>query len=283
MNARIQQLNKLAGSIPVVNNNIAQGMQAARQTQLQQAIAGLAPGQAGTTQLAQQLGAQQAQQAGAIQVQTAQKTAQQTAQVGQMALQEDRMQKNQELFTRQQALSQRNRGLTNQLAQLDTRLKDQLIDQQLSFKQDEFGRTIWNERQLADFAILQAKTQVDLDKFEQTMEQQSRRRLQIMSAVQAKLKQTLEQNYMRQGQELDQQTRQYIAQMARQAREKEAAERSRRNSFGAILQGGLTVAGAAAGWMIAGPAGGMAAQALGASIGAQVGGGTGQIISGVAE
>jgi hypothetical protein len=276
MNARIQQLNKLAGSIPVVNNNIAQGMQAARQTQLQQAIAGMAPGQAGTTQLAQQLGAQQAQQAGAIQVQTAQKTAQQTAQVGQMALQEDRMQKNQELFTRQQALSQRNRGLTNQLAQLDSRLKDQLIDQQLSFKQDEFGRTIWNERQLADFAVLQAKTQVDLDKFEQTMEQQSRRRLQIMSAVQAKLKQALDQNYMRQGQELDQQTRLYLANMVKQAKEKEAAERRRRSSFGAIVQGSLTVAGAVIG--AASPLG-----PAGAVIGAQIGSGVGQVITGATE
>jgi len=276
MNTRINQLNKLAGNIPVVNNNIAQGMQAARTTQLQQAIASMTPDQAGTTQTAQQLGAQQAQMSGAIQVQTAQKNSQQLAQVGQMALQEDRMQKNQELFTRQQAITQRNRALTNQLAQLDNNLKDQLLDQQLSFKQDEFGRTIWNERQLADFAVLQAKTQADLDKFEQTLNQQSQRRLQIMQTVQAKLKQALEQNYLREGQEMDQQTRLFIANLKKQAAEKERRERARRASRGAMVQGAFVVAGAVAGTVLA-PVGGGAA---GAVLGAQVGSGLGSIAVG---
>lgn len=280
MNNRISQLNKLAASIPVANQQLANNLQAARTTQLQRAIGGMAPEQAGTTALAQQIGAQQAQQAGAIQVQTAQKTAQQTQQVGQMALQEDKMQKNQELFTRQQALNQRNRALTNQLARLDSNLKDRLLDQQLQFKKDEFGRTIWNERQLADFAILQAKTQVDLDKFEQMIDQQSRRRLQIMQTAQAKLKQVLEQNYLREGQELDQATRMEIARLRKAAAEKEAREKAKRASFGAMLQGGLVVAGAVAGWTIAGPAGGTAAQAAAATLGAQVGGGGGQILTG---
>jgi hypothetical protein len=278
MNTRINQLNKLAGSIPVVNNNIAQGMQAARTTQLQQAIASMAPQQAGTTQAAQQLGAQQAQMSGAIQVQTAQKNSQQLAQVGQMALQEDRMQKNQELFTRQQALTQRNRALTNQLAQLDSNLKDNLLDQQLSFKQDEFGRTIWNERQLADFAVLQAKTQADLDKFEQTISQQSQRRLQILQTVQAKLKQALEQNYMREGQELDQQTRLYIANLKKQAAEKERRERAKRANRGAMIQGAFTIIGAGAGAYLG--MGTPIGAAAGAAIGSQVGSGLGQVVQG---
>lgn len=273
MNNRIGQLNKLAASIPVVNQNIAQGMQAARTTQLQSAIAGMAPQQAGTTQVAQQIGAQQAQMSGNIQVQTAQKNSQQLAQVGQMALQQDRMQKQQELFTRQQALTQRNRAYTNQLARLDNNLKDQLLDQQLSFRTDEFGRTIWNERQLADFAVLQAKTQVDLDKFEQTVQQQSQRRLQMMQVVQAKLKQALEQNFMREGQELDQQTRLYIANLKKQTEEKIRKEKARRASRGAMIQGAFTVAGA----VVGGIAGG---GAPGAVIGAQVGSGVGQMAVG---
>lgn len=279
MNTRIGQLNKLAANLPVVNQEIANNMQAARTTQLQQAIASMAPEQEGTTALAQQVGGQQAQQAGAIQVQAAQRTAQQAQQVGQMALQEDRMQKQQELFTRQQSLAQRNRGLTNQLARLDSNLKDQLLDQQLSFKRDEFGRTIWNERQLADFAVVQAKTQIDLENFEQTMHQQSQRRLQIMQAVQAKLKQVLDQNFMREGQALDQKTRLYIAEKMREAKEKEARERARRASRGALLQGAFTVAGAAAGGILGAAAGGIGA-APGAAIGAQVGSGLGQMYSG---
>lgn len=274
MNTRIGQLNKLAASIPVANQQLANNMQAARTTQLQSAIGGMAPEQAGTTALAQQIGAQQAQQVGAIQVQAAQKTAQQTQQVSQMALQEDKMQKSQELFTRQQALNQRNRALTNQLARLDNNLKDRLLDQQLEFKKDEFGRTIWNERQLADFAILQAKTQIDLDKFEQMIDQQSRRRLQIMQTVQAKLKQVLEQNYLREGQELDQATRTFIAEKLRESKLKEAREKSRRASRGAMIQGVFTVAGAVAGsFTPLGPA-------TGAVIGAQVGSGLGQVYSG---
>lgn len=274
MNTRIGQLNKLAGSIPVVNQSIADGMQAARTTQLQAAIAGMAPGQLGTTQTAQQLGAQQAQMSGAIQVQTAQKNSQQLAQVGQMALQEDKLKKNQELFTRQQAIAQRGRALTNELASLDNNLKDQLLDQQLSFKQDEFGRTLWNERQLADFAVLQAKTQADLDKFEQMVDQQSRRRLQIMQAAQAKLKQVLEQNFLREGQELDQSTRMQIAKMKQAAEAKIRKEKARRANRGAMLQGVFAVAGAAIGtFSPLGPG-------TGTVVGAQVGSGVGQIVSG---
>ena len=274
MNNRINQLNTLAANLPVVNQQMANNMQAARTTQLQQAIASMAPEQAGTTKVAQQIGAQQAQQAGAIQVQTAQRTAQQAQQVGQMALQEDRIQKQKELFTRQQALAQRNRALTNQLARLDSDLKDQLFDQQLSFKRDEFGRTIWNERQLADFAVLQAKTQIDLEKFEQVMHQQSQRRLQIMQVVQAKLKQALEQNFMREGQELDQQTRLFIAQKMKEAKEKEARERARRSSRGALIQGAFTVAGAIIGsFSPLGPG-------TGTVVGAQAGSSLGQMYTG---
>lgn len=272
MNTRIGQLNKLAASIPVANQELANNMQAARITQLQSAIGGLTPEQAGTTQLAQQIGAQQAQQAGAIQVQTAQKTAQQQQQIGQMALQEDKMQKQQELFTRQQALAQRNRGLTNQLARLDSNLKDRLFDQQLQFKKDEFGRTIWNERQLADFAVLQAKTQADLDKFEQMVDQQSKRRLQILQTAQAKLKQVLEQNYLREGQELDQSARKEIARMKAAAEEKIRKEKARRANRGAMLQGAFTVIGAIVGAVTAGPPG--------AAAGAQIGSGVGQAVSG---
>jgi hypothetical protein len=270
MNDRITQLNRLAGNIPVVNQQIANGMQQARVSQLQQTIAGMAPDQAGTTATAQQLGAQQAQQSGAIQAQAATKTNEQVSQVGQMALQQDKMAKNQELFTRQQAITQKNRAYTNQLASLDNNLKDQLLDQQLSFKTDEFGRTLWNERQLADYAVLQATSQVDLDKFEQTVNQQSQRRMQILQTAQAKIKQALEQNFMREGQALDQQTRMELARMKQQAEAKIRREKNKRNSRAAMFQGGLTILGAGLG---------AAVPVIGPAAGAMVGGGLGQILS----
>ena len=275
MNDRITQLNKLAGNIPVVNQQIANGMQQARVSQLQQTKAGMAPDQAGTTATAQQLGAQQAQQSGAIQMQAASRTNEQVSQVGQMALQEDKMQKNQELFTRQQAITQKNRAYTNQLAGMDNNLKDQLLDQQLSFRTDEFGRTLFNERQLADFAVMQATSQADLDKFEQTVNQQSQRRMQILQTAQAKIKQALEQNFMREGQALDQQTRMALAKMKQEAEAKIRKEKNKRNGRAAMFQGGLTILGAGAGALIAGPGG----YAAGASAGAALGGGVGSILA----
>ena len=267
MALRIQNLNKLAAAIPMANQQIASGMQQARETQLQQTIGQMTPEQAATPRLAQSMGAQQAAQASAIQLGAQQKTQQSAVVAGQQAMVQDKIQKQQELFTRSQALSQKNRYLENELARISQSAKDKLLDQQLSFKRDELGRTVWNERQLADYKIATAKDEEDFRNYQQEASNLSERRMKMLTMAQKKLEQILEQGYISNNQKLDQASRLKIVETVAALKRKQARESARQSSNMAMWAGAGTVVGAVGGAMIAGPAG--------AAVGAQIGQGVG--------
>ena len=271
MALRIQNLNKLAAAIPMANQQIASGMQQARETQLQQTIGQMTPEQAATPRLAQSMGAQQAAQASAIQLGAQQKTQQSAVVAGQQAIVQDKIQKQQELFTRSQALSQKNRYLENELARISQSAKDKLLDQQLSFKRDELGRTIWNERQLADYKIATAKDEEDFRNYQQEASNLSERRMKMLTMAQRKLEQVLEQGYISTNQKLDQASRLKIVETVAALKRKQARESARQSSNMGMWAGAGTVVGAVAGAMIAGPGG----YAAGAAVGAQIGQGVG--------
>jgi hypothetical protein len=271
MSMRLGQLNKLAAAIPMANQQIASGMQQARETQLQQSIGQMTPEQAATPRLAQSMGAQQAAQASAIQLGAQQKTQQSAVVAGQQAIVQDKIQKQQELFTRSQALSQKNRYLENELARISQSAKDKLLDQQLSFKRDELGRTIWNERQLADYKIATAKDEEDFRNYQQEASNLSERRMKMLQMAQRKLEQVLEQGYISTNQKLDQASRLKIVETVAALKRKQARESARQSSNMGMWAGAGTVVGAVAGAMIAGPTG----YAAGAAVGAQIGQGVG--------
>jgi len=271
MALRIQNLNKLAAAIPMANQQIASGMQQARETQLQQTIGQMTPEQAATPRLAQNMGAQQAAQASAIQLGAQQKTQQSAVVAGQQAMVQDKIQKQQELFTRSQALSQKNRYLENELARISQSAKDKLLDQQLSFKRDELGRTVWNERQLADYKIATAKDEEDFRNYQQEASNLSERRMKMLTMAQKKLEQILEQGYISTNQKLDQASRLKIVETVAALKRKQARESARQSSNMGMWAGAGTVVGAVAGAMIAGPGG----YAAGAAVGAQIGQGVG--------
>lgn len=271
MALRIQNLNKLAAAIPMANQQIASGMQQARETQLQQTIGQMTPEQAATPRLAQSMGAQQAAQASAIQLGAQQKTQQSAVVAGQQAIVQDKIQKQQELFTRSQALSQKNRYLENELARISQSAKDKLLDQQLSFKRDELGRTVWNERQLADYKIATAKDEEDFRNYQQEASNLSERRMKMLTMAQKKLEQILEQGYISNTQKLNQASRLKIVETVAELKRKQARESARQSSNMGMWAGAGTVVGAVAGAMIAGPGG----YAAGAAVGAQIGQGVG--------
>ena len=271
MALRIENLNKLAAAIPMANQQIASGMQQARETQLQQSIGQMTPEQAATPRLAQSMGAQQAAQASAIQLGAQQKTQQSAVVAGQQAIVQDKIQKQQELFTRSQALSQKNRYLENELARISQSAKDKLLDQQLSFKRDELGRTIWNERQLADYKIATAKDEEDFRNYQQEASNLSERRMKMLQMAQRKLEQVLEQGYISTNQKLDQASRLKIVETVAALKRKQARESARQSSNMGMWAGAGTIVGAVAGAMIAGPGG----YAAGAAVGAQIGQGVG--------
>jgi len=272
MNPRIGQLNKLATAIPMANQQIASGMQQARETQLQAAIGGLTPEQAAQPRLAQAVGAQQAAAAAQIQTQAQQKTQQQAITAGQQAITNEKIKKQQELFTRSQALSQKGRYLENELARISQSAKDKLLDQQLSFKRDELGRTVWNERQLADYKIATAKDDEDFRNYQQEVTNLSERRMKMLLVAQKKLEQILEQGYLSTNQKLDQASRLKIAENLAELKRKQAREAARQANTMAMWSGGGAILGAAAGALV--PGGG----AIGAAVGAQIGQGVGTAV-----
>ena len=272
MNPRIGQLNKLATAIPMANQQIASGMQQARETQLQAAIGGLTPEQAAQPRLAQAVGAQQAAAAAQIQTQAQQKIQQQAITAGQQAITNEKIKKQQELFTRSQALSQKGRYLENELARISQSAKDKLLDQQLSFKRDELGRTVWNERQLADYKIATAKDDEDFRNYQQEATNLSERRMKMLLIAQKKLEQILEQGYLSTNQKLDQASRLKIAENLAELKRKQAREAARQANTMAMWSGGGAILGAAAGALV--PGGG----AIGAAVGAQIGQGVGTAV-----
>lgn len=282
MNGRIGQLNKLATAIPLANQQVASGMQQARETQLQQAIGQMTPEQAATPRLAQSIGAQQAEAAGKIQLQAQQKTQQQAVTAGQQALAQEKLQKQQQLFTRSQALAQKNRYLEGQLANISQSAKDKLLDQQLSFKRDEFGRTLWNERQLADYKLMTAKSEEEYRQFEQQFEQMSQRRMKMLEIAQQKITLSLKNGFMREDQRLNQNQKIELMKAKAAIDRKIAAEKAKRRGRGAMFQGAGAIIGAAAGAYI-GMAGGPQGAIIGASIGSQIGSGVGSMASTVGE
>lgn len=268
MNGRIGQLSQLAAAIPAANQSVVSGMQQARETQLQQAIGGMTPEQAAAgPRLAQTIGAQQAQQSAQIQLQQQQTAQQRAAAAGQQAIAQDKMQKQKELFTRSQALSQKGRYLENELARISQGAKDKLLDQQLSFKRDELGRTLWNERQLADYKVATAKNEEEFKTYQQQVNNLYERKLKMMEMAEKKLEQVLQQGYLSNKQKLDQASRKRIAETAMELRRQRMKAQAKANSTVAIFEAAGTIIGSY--W---GPAGAMVGRGIGTFVGSQVAG-----------
>ncbi len=177
---RTKQLKALANAFPVANQETANQLQAGRQLQLQQTIGQMQPQVASTIAPAQQIGAQQAQAAGAIQAQQAKDNAAAQTQVGQMGLQEQGRQFREAAQQREittQRLIQQN---MNSLAQLDEKLKNQLLDKQMSFDKDKAGQFIISTQQMEDYNMLHAKSVEEFNNKNQIMNQANQRKAQLL-------------------------------------------------------------------------------------------------------
>lgn len=265
----MKQLQQLSKQAPVDNQQVVQGMDQAREAQFRQA-AQAAPATQGA---AQQLGAQtqQARQQGIAQ--GAQQSLQKQQQVAELQNQEQRMANQQNLFNRQQGLQQKQRQLEGQLSQLGEEAKQKIWDDNLKFEKDELGRTQFNERQLLDYAILNAKSDEDLAAFEQQMNFESEKRMNALRASQAKIKQALEQGFDDYNQTLDAEQKMKLVraqhELDRKMKEESNKAANRASMFGAAG----TIGGAVAGGVLGGPPG--------ATIGASIGGGVGSMASGL--
>lgn len=260
----------IAGQMPGQNQQVVSGLQEAARAQMQSQIGGAAPlGQPLGIRQVQQLGAQATAAQAQPLLQVQEQAQKQAAQMGQLALQQQQQDSQRRLQERQLDQSRAQRQFENQLNTLNSNVKQRLFDDQLQFQKDELGRTFFNERQLMDYKLATAKSQVEMRDFEQKLRQAGSRKMQLLKSAQAKLTQELQQNFAKGQQELDQASTKKLVEAKRAIEEKirreQAAARNRASMVSAIgTLGGIAIAAALPGpltaaYAMAGAAGGQGA------------------------
>ena len=251
--------------------SLDQGAAEASKTRLQSAMKGLGT-QAPVSRAQVALAGAEAVQQQAQAVQKAQQTQLQLRE-GQVREQQAQSQLDQRelLNQRRAALSTSLRKAEDTLAKLGMSTKQQLFDTSMQFEQDELGRTVFNERQLLDYAVTHAKDVETMQDYEQTISQMSERRLRLMQVAQQKIEMELRNAYTYEQSALNQEHKLNMAKAVADAKEKLAKEKAKAQNRSAMWSGIGTVVGGVAGAMIAGPGGYAAGGQLGAALGAGAG------------
>jgi hypothetical protein len=266
---RADQLTTLSNQVGQSITGQAQAGQAQRVTGLQQAVqqatqAGAKP----TASQLQSMGGQQTAQAGEIGLSAAQTGQTRETQIGAMGLQEQFMADQQALSQKKLSVQAQSQKNTDTLSSINVQVKQELIDKQNQFASDAMGRTIFNDRQLADLAIFKAQSQNDLDQYEQNVHEQTQKRMAMLQQAQKVIQDTMQNGAASWNQTMNQDLQKQLAQQAYNLQQKLTAAQNRANSNAAIFSGAGMVIGAVVGGVLTGGAGAMA----GASIGAGVGG-----------
>lgn len=266
---RMRALQNLSNQLPVANQQVAAGQQAARQMQLQNAVAA-APVTGNTTTNAQQTGASAAQQAGGQAVEAATNAVKQQGQIAQTGLAEEARQGQSEVAGQEMGAKQQAMDNTQRLAAIDMRAKQELYDKQMQFQKDELGRTQFNETQLADYARTNAVSNEQLKNYAQSANQLSQRKIQAMEIAYKKVAEDLEQKEALAIQKGDEQARSDIEKQRMDINAQMSREKARAANRAAIWQTGGTIAGGVVG-AFAGPAGASAGAGVGGAVGGAAG------------
>lgn len=253
-------------SLPGANQKIAQGQQAARQVQLQEQIKNVPQGMGGPG-LAQKMGAQQAQQAGQIQLGAKKQQMAQAQQIGQMGLQQMGREQRQTGFEQQLTLSDKQREFANKLNRLDSRLKNQLLDNQLEFRKDKANQTLLNERQMLDYALMNAKSNEDFENYRQAAQQASKKELLMLEVANQKITQALNQGYIEGKGKLDRNLQKELRQRKKDIEDRIRREKEEAKNRAMMWSAGGAIIGGAIGAFAGGPAGASAGVSIGSGLG----------------
>ena len=271
-------LSALSQQMPGQNQKVATGLQEAAKTQMRQQLGGIGPM---APQQVQAIGQQAAAAKGQAGLQVQQQQVQQEQKLGQMALTQEQQDKQVQLQARQLDLAKRARVNSQMLNNLDSSLKTKLTDEQFQFQKDELGRTLFNERQLMDYKIQTAKSDLDLRDFEDKFRQASQRRIMLLKAAQAKVEQEMKQSFTKGQQELDQASKEKLTRAAWELKEKIRREQADQANRASMFSAGGAILGAVAGVALTVVTAGAAApatpaaMAAGGMIGASLGQGLG--------
>jgi hypothetical protein len=271
----------LSQGLPGENPLLKTREQENKKLQMQQAVQQTATPQK-VVPAAQVAGAQQVQSQGQVAAQSMAQGAEEASRLSKSFLEDERRAAQGRL--REKALVYRNENLreTERLGSLDSRFKQNIFDKQMQFKEDELGRTLFSEQQLLDYKIANARSDEDLLNYEQQVRGESDRRIALLSAAHAKIRQALEQGFQSGEQELDQAHKENLirakAELEAKLRREEARNKNRAARFSAAGQILGATAGAIVGTVVAGPGGTAAGAAAGATAGASIGQGLGSLV-----
>lgn len=288
-------LRQLAASLPVANKQVAQQQAAARDMQLQQAVAA-APSAAPVASTAQNTGAAAATMAGQQQVQGAEQGLQQQGQVAQLGQQAGALQSQANVASLQAGAKDQQLDGIQKLAAISEDAKKEMYDSRRQFAQDQMGQKFSNERQLADYARMKSGSEDQWQDYVQQTDQIYDRKSQMLSSAQSKISTQLQFQQDEVNQIRDQLATRKMSEQERTAQQrilsdrlaqaerlraaenqlkisiaKEAADKANRKARNAAI--GSTVGAVAGG--VAGSFGGPGGTVAGATIGSSVGGAAG--------
>jgi hypothetical protein len=274
---KMTALQSLANSLPVANSRLAAGQKAARDMQLQQAVAG-APPAAPIAPTAQTGGAAAATNAGQSMIANAKQGVAEQGQVAQLGATERAQTGQAEVASQSMGAKQAQMDQATEFANLNEGLKKQLYDNTMQFQKDELGRTKFNEMQMADYYKVTAQNQEQFKNYSQQIQQATDRNIQMMEKAHQLVMEDFQSKYAAAKEAGDDRTMAAIqkakfdADQAIQKEKNRAASRAAAWSTGGAVVGG--VVGAVYG---GGPVGAAAGAGVGSAVGGGIGGATQKI------
>jgi hypothetical protein len=157
-----------------------------------------------------------------------------------------------------------------QLERLGGDVQDRIVNDRLRFERDETGLKFSNERQLADYNILNSQTQDIFDDKMREMAQTRSRKIQLLEAAAKRMEQSVRNAWSSGEQLFDNQSKQRIAQMVIDMKETIRREQAAAANTMARWQAGGAIVGGIIG-IVGGPAGIAAGAAVGGAVGSTIG------------
>jgi hypothetical protein len=145
-------------------------------------------------------------------------------------------------------------------------VKAKLVDSRLQFERDEAGRKFSNDRQLSDYAISSAKSDVELQSRMQDMKQAYETKIQLLDHVNQKILEAVNQGFLNNEQKLDYEQKVKLLNMHKEIEAQINAAKAKAANTQMIFTG----AGMAIGAAVGGPAGAMVGGAVGSIAGGTV-------------
>jgi hypothetical protein len=142
------------------------------------------------------------------------------------------------------AVSKQSRELSQKLYEQEGQTGSEIFDANMQFQTDELGRGVLNDRQLADYAVLTARSQEELANYEADISQALERKQQIFRQSYAVLEQAEKQAFESEQTEANQDLQRRIA-LAKKKLHDDMAKIQQEGANKAAIWGAVTAVGAA--------------------------------------